>query len=255
MAASNFRRAPAGFGGGSMGGSPLGGGLTPLGKRILTVLLSLYVGELLLFYWMDGGWITSLFLWTYGDGFAPWQFLTHPWIQDPSSPVGFLLELLGLYFLGAPVEASLGRRRFLILFLGIPLIAAVPAWLATSALLSGSPTAQLGSALGTLALLTAFALLNRSASLLLFFVIPVQAIWLLYGTVAVVSLTFLARSNPSGLYQLATIGLTWLWLSWGSIGGLRKMKLRWEEWRLKRRISRLRVVQGGKLADDDVIYH
>lgn len=92
------------------------------------------------------------------------------------------LNILGLYFVGKPLELSLGPKRFLGVYIGGLLVGAL-AWLS---LHYQGPTTLIGASAGILALLTYFCCLypDQPITLLLFFILPVQLRpkWLILGT-------------------------------------------------------------------------
>lgn len=227
-----------------------GSGFTETGKRLAIALTLLFVLELILYHWLQVSAITQLFLYPLGSGlFRPWQIVTHPLVQGPNDVLSFLFQLLALYFFGGPVEAVLGRRRFLVLFLGVVIASAIPGLLLTSAFFADMPLPYGGLEASSLALLTAFALLNRNTSILLFFVLPVQAIWLLYGTAIFLGLSTLARATPHGLYYLMAMGLAYLYVLYGGPDAFRRFTLRYQKHQTQQRLSKFRVVEGGKGKD------
>lgn len=92
------------------------------------------------------------------------------------------LNILGLYFIGKPLELSLGTKRFLAIYTGGLLLGAI-AWLG---LHYQDATTLIGASAGILALLTYFCCLypDQPITLLLFFILPVQLRpkWLILGT-------------------------------------------------------------------------
>src|ERR1700748_1384175 len=52
-----------------------------------------------------------------------WQFVTYPFMYV--DPIGFLMSLLGIYFLGGAVENQVGSQRLYGLFFGSLIIAAM----------------------------------------------------------------------------------------------------------------------------------
>lgn len=245
------RRGPPGGFGGGMG--QLGGGFTRFGKGFAIALFALYLAQLIAGRWMGVVWLQELYLGPLGQlPTSPWQLLSHPLALAMSDPISVLLEIAMLWFFAAPVEKRLGTRGFLLLYLGTPVAVALPGLFLTDLILG--PGLHGGLMVSSIALLTAFVVFNRDAQILLFFVLPIQAIWLLLGTAGIIALTILARTNPSGIYELLAMGLVYAALGGLRRGDLRRVRLRYEEWKLKRRLSKLRVVPGGR-GDDDPMYH
>lgn len=92
------------------------------------------------------------------------------------------LNILGLYFMGKPLELNLGPKRFLTIYISSLFIGAL-AWLSLH--YQGSTT-LIGASAGILGLLTYFCCLypDQAITLLLFFILPVQLRpkWLILGT-------------------------------------------------------------------------
>jgi membrane associated rhomboid family serine protease len=124
--------------------------LTPTIRKIVIVLTTMYVA------WLFAGPARPLFSYIqlgprvfHG---APWQLVTGLAIE--TDPLVFLFNLVGLWFTGAMVERSLGRRRFLTLFLAAGVLSNV-AIAATSGLWGWKP--PVGCWLAVHALFVAFA--------------------------------------------------------------------------------------------------
>ena len=84
--------------------------LTPLGKRLLLFYGSIYVLELLFEHWLKIGIVAAFELHPVDNGgFHLWQLITHPFIHNPNSPIGFIISCIIFYFFAAPVEHSFGR--------------------------------------------------------------------------------------------------------------------------------------------------
>jgi len=238
MVLQGFRR-PIGF------GTPL----TSTGKTMLIVYASVYILELIGEQWMGAPIYEVLALSPFNSGhFAIWQVFTHPVIHDPGAPIGFLIDCLVFYFFAGTIEAALGTRRFLRLYLSAAVGGAI-AGLAFSGLtaFSGPYAGMLPS---LLALIVVFGLLNPESTVLLMFILPVKAKYISYGTVAVTALTFLARTNPHGAYHLGGIVLAWLYFRTPT----HWLDVNWWRWKMfsysqKRRRSKFTVIDGG--SDDD----
>ncbi len=110
-------------------GFTFGSGFTPLGKKLLILYAAVYVAELIFFHWFRTPLITLLFIHPLGHpDFHLLQILTHPFVYDPTAPLGFLIHCLVFYFFSAPVERALGGRGFLVLFYGAALGPPCAAW-------------------------------------------------------------------------------------------------------------------------------
>ena len=94
--------------------------------------------------------------------------------------------------------------------------------------------------------LAAFAVLFRDAQILLFFVLPVPARWLLPIELLGAFIAFLATKDLAGLLGMyAAIGVVWLLLRHGGLGrGSRELWLRLQHLLARRRLARLRRRRG-----------
>jgi membrane associated rhomboid family serine protease len=143
-----------------------------------------------------------------------WQPVTYMFLHV--GLLHLLFNLLGIYFFGRVVESYLGWKKFLFLFfaggivggfLQVILGFAWPDWFAGShydRLLQ--PAGEVfGSSAGVCALLAVFCLLEPRARILLFFVIPVQALHVLYGSLAI-ALFFTVVPTDPGVAHAAHLG-------------------------------------------------
>lgn len=187
-------------------------GTTTLARRAIVALFALYVAQMLA-GWAHVDVYRVLAWWPFGGGFQPWQPLTQLLVNG-QDPIRVLLEWVFLYFLLPPVERTLGRRA-LLEAVGATLVFAIAFTLALNAVgVIGAPASASGVGPLLTALLLLFALLNPNASVLLFFVLPVRAIYLAWGSGILAFLTLLAsRSLQSALWVGGWLG-AWLWLRW-----------------------------------------
>ncbi|MCX8157856.1 MAG: rhomboid family intramembrane serine protease [Verrucomicrobiae bacterium] len=143
-----------------------------------------------------------------------WQPVTYMFLH-----VGLfhlLFNLLGIYFFGRVVESYLGWKKFLAIFFAGGIMGGIlqtvlgffwPDWFAGShydRLLQ--PAGEVyGSSAGVCALLAVFCLLEPRATILLFFLIPLQASYLLYGSLAI-ALFFTVVPTDPGVAHAAHLG-------------------------------------------------
>ncbi|MCK6529740.1 rhomboid family intramembrane serine protease [Myxococcota bacterium] len=251
-----------GFGGGGFGGGLGGGGLgfggrlTRTGRLLLTVYGSIFLVELVLYYWMGIDVVSLLALPELPLAVTrPWTFVTHHFVQPPGSPLAVLFMGLAIYFFAGPLEEAMGRRRF------------VRWWIAVAAgamvfgqVLSVLPIGPLhelfarapfmGIAPGVLAMVATFGLLHPNAQILLFFILPIRAIWITYITVGAVIVAILTRSGAEPFYHLGGLAAGYAVFR-GGLGRLSPnlLWLRWKQWRLQRKLARFRVIEGGRRED------
>ena len=188
-----------------------------------------------------------------------WQPVTYLFTGVGQPGIWFLLALLILFLFGRTVFYQLGRRGFwrFLLVVGISsaLVAVMVDLLATA--LSGPTLNAFVLMQGQQMLLTmviaAFATMNRDATILLFFVLPVQARWFLLLEVLFAFMGFLSTGDLAGFVGLCCgVGLSVLYLGWRPRRlDLRRPWLQLQEWWLRRRLRSMRRRSGLRLVDDD----
>jgi membrane associated rhomboid family serine protease len=225
--------------------------LTSTGKIMLIVYAAVYILELIGEQWLGLQLYGLLALSPpYSGQFHYWQLITHPLIHPPGSPIGFLIDCLVFYFFAGTVEAALGTRRFLRLYILAAVGAAVAGLIFGALTPPGLPFAGMMPSL--LALIVVFGLLNPEATVLFMFVLPIKAKYISYGTVIVTALTFLARTNVHGAYHLGGIALAWFYFR----SPTQWLDADWWRWKYfdysqKKRRSRFTVVDGGNEDKDN----
>ena len=118
-------------------------------------------------------------LWPLGHGFWPWQVVSYGFLHFDFNHLFF--NMLGLWMFGGELEHVWGHKRFLVFYFASVIAAALTQLLVNYLLGSGAPT--VGASGGLFGLLLAFAMIFPNRIILLFFVIPMRAKWLvaLYG--------------------------------------------------------------------------
>lgn len=138
-----------------------------------------------------------------------WQLFTFQFLHLGSWH--FVCNAIGLFFLGRPLEATLGKARLLEVYFGSSFLGGLLQ--ATLALLIprhfGMPT--MGASAGVCGLLAAFALLERDRTFLFMFLLPIRAWHLLLFTLGVTVFFVLVPSEP-GVAHAAHLG--------GLLGGM-----------------------------------
>lgn len=249
---------------GPWSGGPGGISLPPLtpAPRDLVILLAVVFATYSLGAFPATAWFPALFhlgnaLWPLG---LVWQVFTYPFAGFGPPSVWILLHLLILYWFARDVFYRLGRRRFWRTLLTATVTAGVAAVTVQTAvmLLSGRTNPPPILLLqGQWALLTfaiaAFATLNRHATILLMFVLPIQARWFLWIEVLLAFIGFLMTHDLAGFTGICVlVGGTYALLSAGGPARLfRDWSLRAKRRRLERQLEcerkkrRLRVLEGG----------
>jgi hypothetical protein len=205
--------------------------------------------------------------WRYG---LVWQLGTYPFVGFGGPNLWFLLELFILGLFGKDVFWRLGRKSFWKLLAWSAVAAGLAAVVvdAVVTLLGGSPlfttfVIMLGQHMLVVLMIAAFAVLYRDATILLFFILPVQARWFLWIEILFAFMAFLGTKDLAGFVGICTgVAVTYSLLTRGGLtrglrGGWRELWLRiqqkWIRWRLGRlRKQRdFRVLEGEGRRDRD----
>lgn len=177
--------------------------LPPVTQFLLLANVAMFfLGELL-----GPGLLAPFWLWPIGTSFWPWQLGTYAFIHGSFNHLFF--NMLGLWMFGAELEQVWGRKRYVTFFAASVLAAAVVQLLVNAALGSTAPT--VGASGGLFGLLLAFAMIFPNRIILLFFVIPMKAKYLvlLYGLLELYQGVYVMNS---GVAHFAHLG--------GMLGGL-----------------------------------
>lgn len=189
-----------------------------------------------------------------------WQMVTYPFAGTGQPGIWFVIELLILFMFGRDVFYRLGARpfwRLLVTAAGIAGAAAVLVQLAIG--LGGGETPALAFSLmqgqrTVLAILiAAFAVLNRHATILLFFVLPIQARWFIYLELVFAFLGFLSTRDLAGFAGVcAAVGTTVVLLRAGgaALGG-RELWLKAQEKYMRFRLQQLKKKRGFRVVEGD----
>ncbi|HEY6102896.1 MAG TPA: DUF1751 domain-containing protein [bacterium] len=195
---------------------------------------------------------------------APWSLLTYPLIGT-----GILWVLLGGYMMwmfGGSLERAWGIAGYIRFLILVTLGTAAGLWLGATLLGRAGFLAGLGLPLA--AVTVAWAAINPSERLLLYFVLPIESRWLAIG---VAVLVFFSFPFPLGFFALAGCGIAWWYVRAGRyvlLGGPASRRPRrargperrttlnpfalYRRWRLKRQFTRL--MRGSSMRDDETIH-
>jgi membrane associated rhomboid family serine protease len=166
----------------------------------------------------------------------PWQAVTGLFIHF--SPIQFIFSLIGLWFIGAYLEASLGRRKFLTLYLGAGVVANIAVGL--TAWLLSAPTGEVACSLAILALFVAFGRLwaNQEVQVLpglVFKARHVSTFWVLFAIVG--ALISGALPYLAGVLVATLAGYV--------LAGPFSLRHLYDTYRARRLRQRYRVLDGG----------
>jgi len=106
-----------------------------------------------------------------------WQFLTYQFMHG--GLLHLVVNLWAIYVFGNEVELALGRRSFLTLYLGSGIVGGIVQTLAAFAFRGEFAAPVVGASAAAFGLAAAFSLLFPDRLLLLFFIIPIRAKYLL----------------------------------------------------------------------------
>ncbi len=221
--------------------------MTPLTKQVLIILFSLYVAQLLAESWLGLPVTSWLAWWPISSGrFQPWQPLTC-WLLGAAEPLRQLFAWIVLYFFLPPAERALGRTGLKRLTIAVVVACAVLGMAMDALGVTRGAGAQLGIEPLLSAYLVVFGLAHPGASILLFFVLPVRAIWIVWGSGVIALLSFLAtRGFPSALVVIGWV-VAWAWMNRSRLrrSGL-SLGQRSSHARTQRKLRRFEVLEGGR---------
>lgn len=178
---------------------------------------------------------------------AIWQLLTFPFIHV--DPTHVLFALLGVYFLGGPVQDRIRSRGFVELYIVSSILAGgVGVLLSLTGRIGAGPAFGAGCAAN--AIVMVFYLLNRGTSIMMFplpFQIPV--LWVVVG-IGGIELAYFILTGFSLFYlvQLLGIGSGYVWYTFmwrrsmlgtleTKIGGMRNGYYRWKRRRAAKKFQ------------------
>ncbi len=214
---------------------------TPLVRNVLVTLFAIYLVQLLAAPRVDlwFGWQP------YGSGlFYPWQPLTCVFLGT-MDPLSTCLQWLGVFFLLPILEqvipaARIGRGMLFSWALAVCAIFLLefPGILTQTGEISG-----LTPLLAALTGLVGFLLPN--ATFLLFFVLPVKALWIAWGTGLLTFLYTVASRDAASAASFFAWAGAWIFVQF--IGGnFRRWRLQIKKKQVERKLSRFEVIEGGK---------
>jgi membrane associated rhomboid family serine protease len=166
----------------------------------------------------------------------PWQPITAMFVHF--DPLSFILNLVGLWFVGAFIERTQGTRRFLSLFFGAGILANIAIGLVAS--VYGARGVYAGTSGAVLALFVAFARIYGPA--------PTQVLGTLYLKAHHLAMIFVGWAIVADLLRrdLASLAGTLVVTAVGYVlaapGGLREA---YDTFRARRLRQRYKVIDGG----------
>ncbi|MFQ5746633.1 MAG: rhomboid family intramembrane serine protease [Gemmatimonadota bacterium] len=217
------------------GGGPGGYALTPWVRRLLVANGAIYL--LMAVGFLPPRWAIETF------GFSPATVLRHPW-----SPLtymfihgGFLhvfFNMIGVFFLGPPLERAWGSREFIRFYLVSGLGAALFSFLLIG--LVGTPLV-IGASGALFGLLLAFALKWPNVPIYIWGILPIRAKWFV-TILGLLSFLEMARGSGGNVAHWTHLGgllAGFLYLRWGDRAAALVGRV---PWRRRRRVEVVRPV-------------
>jgi membrane associated rhomboid family serine protease len=210
----------------------LGGGLTKALKYLLIINIGVYVLQHLI-----GPDLIKWFAFRPDEVFGKfrfWQIVSYMFLHSQSDPLHLIFNMFVLWMFGGEVERTLGTREFVKYYL----ICGVGAALLHMVFFFGSSTPVVGASGAIYGVMVAFAVLfpDRSITLLLFFILPIQILAkYLVMIFAAISLFYGVFRIDGGVAHFAHLG--------GMAAGFIYLKLDWRldyvgAWLRRKRESR-----------------
>jgi len=229
--------------------------LSPMVLRIGAVLLAVHVAfavgvkviGLWIMYWLYHV-IFALSSPGIETGFV-WQVLTYAVLHSLDDPMHLVFNLLGLYFLGAPLEQRWGGAALLRFAVFCAVGGGVATAIGALVLPGVFGSVTVGASAAVFGLLGAWAWLNPDATILLAFVIPIRARYIVPISVGLDVLAYISGSPLAILAHLGGLGTAWLLVT-GRIDPTKWFKRKRPATAASGRATRLRVIPGGRRDGD-----
>jgi membrane associated rhomboid family serine protease len=178
------------------------GGMTyglPRMTRMVRILVIINVAAYLLELFNDQTMI-GVFGLSAGTFWQAWRYITFQFLHAPEGISHILLNMLGLWFLGSPLEEAWGSRRFLAFYLSCGVFAGI-AYVVISTLASLPPSMPIiGASGGVYGIVLACALLFPQMQIIfLFFPVPIRlAAIIIFGGMGLLVLQSMSQHRMAG---------------------------------------------------------
>lgn len=184
-----------------------------------------------------------------------WQVFTYSWLHDMTGASHIIFNMLGLFFLGPPLERRWGPKAFLWFYVFSGAIAGVVTVAAGLAAPDLFGARVVGASGAIMAVVAAFSLVLPNGTILLFFVLPVQARWILWIAVGIDTAMFVTGGSAIAWHtHMGGVLAAWLLITgnWRPRLALDRLRLFFMKSRRKGRRVDLRILDGGR-DDDDML--
>jgi membrane associated rhomboid family serine protease len=142
----------------------------------------------------------------------PWRMFTYMFLHSLSNPFHFIFNMLWLWWMGKPVEETIGPRNFITLYLGAGLTGALIDVIVS---LMGSPVPVIGASGAVYGIMVAFAMLFPKTPIMLLLLPPIEARFVVGGLIAIDVLLLNSGDNVARFVHLG-----------GALGGYLLMRAR-----------------------------
>ena len=207
----------------------------------------------------SAGVLSSLFGVTVADWWQPWRYLTFQFLHDPDSMWHILLNMLGLYMLGTPLERAWGTRRFVRFYLICGIVAGL-AYVVIGTLFDlREDMPIIGASGGVYAIVLACAVLFPHFRLIfLFFPVPIRlaAVIVFGGMVLLVIRALSGGDADAAMSDVAHLGgavaaAVWIWVIPKFRGSTHRVRARMNQgaWDKKMRMRQAQQQQINRILD------
>jgi membrane associated rhomboid family serine protease len=140
----------------------------------------------------------------------PWRLFTYLFLHSLLNPFHFIFNMLWLWWMGRPVEETIGPRSFLTIYFGAGLTGA---FIDVVVSLAAEPVPVIGASGAVYGVMVAFAMLFPKTPIMLVFLPPIEARFVVGGLIA---LDVLLLNSSDGVARYVHLG--------GALGGYLLMK-------------------------------
>lgn len=142
----------------------------------------------------------------------PWRIVTYMFLHSLANPFHFIFNMLWLWWMGRPVEERIGPRSFLTVYFGAGFVGA---FIDIIVSVAGNPVPVIGASGAVYGIMVAFAMLFPRTPIMLIFLPPIEARYVVSGLIALDVLFLNSGDNVARFVHLG-----------GALGGYALMKAR-----------------------------
>ena len=142
----------------------------------------------------------------------PWRLFTYMFLHSLSNPFHIIFNMLWLWWMGRPVEETIGSRSVLTVYFGAGLTGAI---IDIFVSMTGDPVPVIGASGAVYGIMVAFAMLFPRTPIMLIFLPPIEARFVVGGLIA---LDVLLLNNSDSVARFVHLG--------GALGGYLLMRAR-----------------------------